>query len=170
MVAAHGNNITAVTVMLLVRTSLLLFLLIFSGQCIRSANLFSVMQTGYSVSSSLPSIKCMQGCRSKQGKMEKSFLSFAATYPGWAPEGHGKQFLATFKAHPLQSTLQLSPELNWGLQGANPMLSALPPFAPHPSLSPVGGPMTGNPINLDAVMKSAKSNTWCTPINQEGKD
>ncbi|GMH34130.1 hypothetical protein BSKO_01964 [Bryopsis sp. KO-2023] len=32
--------------------------------------------------------------RSKQGKMEKSFLSFVTTYPTWEPRNHGKKMLS----------------------------------------------------------------------------
>lgn len=34
-----------------------------------------------------------QAARSRQGKMEKSFLSFAATYPTWEPDSAAKQML-----------------------------------------------------------------------------
>ena len=36
-----------------------------------------------------------QAARSRQGKMEKSLLSFAATYPTWEPDAAAKQLLAT---------------------------------------------------------------------------
>jgi hypothetical protein len=35
-----------------------------------------------------------QAARSRQGKMEKSLLSFAATYPTWEPDAAAKQLLA----------------------------------------------------------------------------
>ena len=38
---------------------------------------------------------CAQAARSRQGKMEKSLLSFAATYPTWEPDAAAKQLLAT---------------------------------------------------------------------------
>lgn len=37
--------------------------------------------------------------RSKQGKMEKSFLTFVATYPTWAPPTAGRQMLAALSQH-----------------------------------------------------------------------
>lgn len=37
--------------------------------------------------------------RSKQGKMEKSFLTFVATYPTWQPPATGRQMLVTLSQH-----------------------------------------------------------------------
>ncbi|GAB4821600.1 hypothetical protein N2152v2_008646 [Parachlorella kessleri] len=43
-----------------------------------------------------------KGARSRQGKMEKSFLSFAAAYPQWEPQGGaGRQFLGVVAAQAL---------------------------------------------------------------------
>jgi autophagy-related protein 9 len=36
-----------------------------------------------------------QADRSRQGKMEKSLLSFAATYPGWVPGPDAANMLAS---------------------------------------------------------------------------
>ena len=45
----------------------------------------------------------MQASRSRQGKMEKSLLSFAATYPTWEPDAAAKQMLmALGQAPPLR--------------------------------------------------------------------
>ncbi|KAK9802892.1 hypothetical protein WJX73_002447 [Symbiochloris irregularis] len=41
--------------------------------------------------------------RSRQGKMEKSLLSFATTYPTWEPGVAAKQLLAAVSEHPLQA-------------------------------------------------------------------
>ena len=46
----------------------------------------------------------VQNSRSRQGKMEKSLVSFATAYPLWEPGAHAKQLLATLAAHPLQAT------------------------------------------------------------------
>ena len=44
-----------------------------------------------------------QASRSRQGKMEKSLLSFAATYPTWEPDAAAKQMLmALGQAPPLR--------------------------------------------------------------------
>ena len=44
----------------------------------------------------------MQASRSRQGKMEKSFLSFVSTYPTWEPGAAAKQMLASLDPrHPL---------------------------------------------------------------------
>ena len=46
---------------------------------------------------------CVQAARSRQGKMEKSFLGFAAAYPQWEPpEGAPRQFLAQLAAQSQQ--------------------------------------------------------------------
>lgn len=42
----------------------------------------------------------LQDARSRQGKMEKSFLSFAATYPSWEPAATAKQMLACLGQEP----------------------------------------------------------------------
>lgn len=42
--------------------------------------------------------------RSRQGKMEKSLVSFATAYPTWEPGAHAKQLLAALATHPLQAT------------------------------------------------------------------
>ncbi len=55
-----------------------------------------------------------QASRSKQGKMEKSFLSFAATYPAWEPDAAARQMLDAVAA------TQLAPHL------VPPIASALP--------------------------------------------
>lgn len=39
------------------------------------------------------SVGLPQGSRSRQGKMEKSLLSFATAYPTWEPGSHAKQLL-----------------------------------------------------------------------------
>ena len=45
---------------------------------------------------------CVQASRSRQGKMEKSFLSFVSTYPTWEPGAAAKQMLASLDPrHPL---------------------------------------------------------------------
>ena len=44
------------------------------------------------------SILRVQAARSRQGKMEKSLLSFAATYPTWEPDAAAKQLLSTLAA------------------------------------------------------------------------
>jgi hypothetical protein len=41
-----------------------------------------------------------QAARSRQGKMEKSFLSFAATYPTWEPDSAAKQMLLSLGQGP----------------------------------------------------------------------
>ncbi len=44
----------------------------------------------------------LQASRSRQGKMEKSFLSFVSTYPTWEPGAAAKQMLASLDPrHPL---------------------------------------------------------------------
>ena len=42
----------------------------------------------------------MQASRSRQGKMEKSFLSFVSTYPTWEPGAAAKQMLASLDPPP----------------------------------------------------------------------
>ena len=52
-----------------------------------------------------------QADRSKQGKMEKSLLSFAATYPGWVPGPDAANMLASVGpsgALPPHGTLSLT--------------------------------------------------------------
>ncbi|KAK9845371.1 hypothetical protein WJX81_004761 [Elliptochloris bilobata] len=43
-------------------------------------------------------VQAPKAARSRQGKMEKSLLSFAATYPTWEPDAAAKQLLATLAA------------------------------------------------------------------------
>ena len=45
----------------------------------------------------------LQVARSRQGKMEKSLLSFATAYPSWEPGAQAKQLLAAVAGHPLQA-------------------------------------------------------------------
>ena len=46
----------------------------------------------------------LQDQRSRQGKLEKSLVSFMANYPTWQPSAAAKQFLNTLTAHqPLAS-------------------------------------------------------------------
>ena len=45
-----------------------------------------------------PCLPGAQAARSRQGKMEKSLLSFAATYPTWEPDAAAKQLLSTLAA------------------------------------------------------------------------
>mmetsp|Transcript_4303 Transcript_4303/g.12400 ORF Transcript_4303/g.12400 Transcript_4303/m.12400 type:complete len:983 (-) Transcript_4303:227-3175(-) len=46
-------------------------------------------------------VDCPKAARSRQGKMEKSLLSFATTYPGWDPGAAAKQLLGALRApHP----------------------------------------------------------------------
>ena len=52
-----------------------------------------VSESGSSADS--PSWLCGQAARSRQGKVEKSLLSFAATYPGWAPDAAAAQLLSS---------------------------------------------------------------------------
>ena len=52
-----------------------------------------------------PAPYAVQAARSRQGKVEKSLLSFATTYPGWQPGAAAKQMLS-------------------GLRGATPHLGA----------------------------------------------
>jgi autophagy-related protein 9 len=40
-----------------------------------------------------------QDARSRQGKMEKSFLSFVTTYPTWDPNPVGKRMLVALAHH-----------------------------------------------------------------------
>ena len=47
-----------------------------------------------------PVLLDLQDARSRQGKMEKSFLSFAATYPSWEPAATAKQMLACLGQEP----------------------------------------------------------------------
>ena len=48
-------------------------------------------------------MRAVQASRSRQGKMEKSLLSFAATYPTWEPDAAAKQMLmALGQAPPLR--------------------------------------------------------------------
>lgn len=42
----------------------------------------------------------VQGHRSRQGKLEKSLVSFMATYPSWQPDAAAKQLLATLADQP----------------------------------------------------------------------
>lgn len=46
----------------------------------------------------------VQGQRSRQGKMEKSLVSFMATYPSWQPDSAAKQLLSTLANQPLHNT------------------------------------------------------------------
>ena len=52
----------------------------------------------------------LQDARSRQGKMEKSFLSFAATYPSWEPAATAKQMLACLGQEPGNS---VGPHVPW---------------------------------------------------------
>jgi hypothetical protein len=106
----------------------------------------------------------LQGARSKQGKMEKSFLSFAATYSSWVPEGHGKQFLAAFKSHPLQSSM-LQSEFSWFWPGAPPAAAGLSGLAGHPSLGPAGRPLPGDCVLRDrtAERRLCLHLSWAVP-------
>ncbi|KAK9829634.1 hypothetical protein WJX72_006986 [[Myrmecia] bisecta] len=45
-------------------------------------------------------VHCPKGSRSRQGKMEKSLLSFAATYPHWEPDAAAKQMLCSININP----------------------------------------------------------------------
>jgi hypothetical protein len=72
-----------------------------------------------------------QAARSRQGKMEKSFLSFAATYPTWEPDSAAKQMLiALGQAPPLRTAggAQHGPEADY-LQSA--IAASLFPGAPR---------------------------------------
>ena len=53
---------------------------------------------------------CMQAARSRQGKMEKSFLSFAATYPSWEPDSMAKQLLASLAGGPAHQPQAVGPQ------------------------------------------------------------
>ena len=54
----------------------------------------------------------LQASRSRQGKMEKSLLSFAATYPTWGPDAAAKQMLmALGQAPPLRGPAGASADL-----------------------------------------------------------
>lgn len=44
-----------------------------------------------------------KAARSRQGKMEKSFLSFAATYPTWQPPQEGQQLISALSEHCCQA-------------------------------------------------------------------
>ena len=46
----------------------------------------------------------VQTHRSRQGKMEKSLVSFMATYPSWQPDAAAKQLLNSLAYQPLQRT------------------------------------------------------------------
>ena len=45
-----------------------------------------------------------QSLRTRQGKLEKSFLSFVATYPTWQPTGAGQALLRSVEAAPLRDS------------------------------------------------------------------
>lgn len=45
-----------------------------------------------------------KGQRSKQGKMEKSLVSFMTNYPAWQPDAAAKQLLSTLSNQPLRRT------------------------------------------------------------------
>ena len=68
--------------------------------------------------------------RSRQGKMEKSFLSFAATYPAWEPDPAGQQLLAQLAASPAAAALAAAghQSLAWSqVPGSPPPPPGLPP-------------------------------------------
>ena len=46
-----------------------------------------------------PSAAAQRAARSRQGKMEKSFLTFVATYPTWAPPPEGRRMLEALSRH-----------------------------------------------------------------------
>ena len=81
---------------------------------------------------------CVQTKRSRQGKMEKSFLSFAATYSTWEPDAAAKQMLASLN-------MQSGPHLH-GLPDHAPHLlgdfpSPILVFIPVMKRRPLGGPV-----------------------------
>jgi hypothetical protein len=62
----------------------------------------------------------LQDNRSRQGKMEKSLISFATTYPGWEPSDTAKQLLMAVRL-PLQiQTPTQTPELQSSHAAAQP--------------------------------------------------
>jgi hypothetical protein len=78
----------------------------------------------------LMSCACMQAARSRQGKMEKSFLSFAATYPTWEPDSAAKQMLLSLgQAPPLRNGLITSESDCHPMQSA--IAASLFPGAPR---------------------------------------
>ncbi|KAI3424722.1 hypothetical protein D9Q98_008111 [Chlorella vulgaris] len=70
-----------------------------------------------------------KGHRSRQGKMEKSFLSFAATYPAWEPGAAGQQLLQQLNAacpSPSPAALLTGPaSLAWSVLPVSPRAAAL---------------------------------------------
>lgn len=76
-----------------------------------------------------PSAAPSKAARSKQGKMEKSFLTFVATYPTWAPPPGGRALLSALSAHTDAAAA-------WGRWPVAPPLQAAygepPPAAPRP--------------------------------------
>ncbi|KAL3162518.1 hypothetical protein ABBQ32_010175 [Trebouxia sp. C0010 RCD-2024] len=95
---------------------------------------------------------CPKAARSRQGKMEKSFLSFVSTYPTWEPGAAAKQMLASLDPrHPLapsphypftslyQNGTHAQPALI--VHGARSSFHATPPVW-SPSQPPTAGNMT----------------------------
>ena len=88
------------------------------------ANLHAMVVTG--------GIAGLQVARSRQGKVEQSLLSFAATYPGWAPDAAAAQMLAS-----------VSPA--GGLPGLGPEPARAVPWG-------VPGPEAGHPVTASSML------------------
>jgi hypothetical protein len=78
-----------------------------------------------------PAPCAVQAARSRQGKVEKSLLSFATTYPGWQPGAAAKQMLSGLRA--------ATPQLGTSAYFGNPVLTAdLPAWEYDTDVSMVG--------------------------------
>eukprot|EP00887_Chlorella_sp_A99_P005099 scaffold25.g5099.t1 len=69
-----------------------------------------------------------RAARSRQGKMEKSFLCFAATYPTWQPQGSGRQMLAAVEEGAAAAAAPAPPP-GGAFAGASMLASVLAPGA-----------------------------------------
>jgi hypothetical protein len=80
-----------------------------------------------------PSAAPDKRARSKQGKMEKSFLTFVATYPTWAPPPAGRQMLAALSRHADAAAWGgRGGGGGWGGASAWGAPPGAPPARPHP--------------------------------------
>lgn len=94
-------------------------------------------------------ISSPKDARSRQGKMEKSFLSFAATYPSWEPAATAKQMLACLGQEPGSG---VGPHVPWtamlGSRALSPGVQAQHSLA-VPAVMASGGARVPGPSRLN---------------------
>ena len=74
--------------------------------------------------------------RSRQGKMEKSFLSFTEAYPDWNPGDHGNEVLGQLEGFAIKhGNVVMSKSLHFGGGGTLPPRSMSPTTVTPPEAS-----------------------------------